>query len=1231
MAKNQRRWRMLTGLTCTVLGAMSLVGTADAASAAPEAAPAATVQPPPCPTTSGGTPLYLDTQYSFAERAADMVSCMTLEQKVDQLHTNSAPAIPSLGLQQYTYWSEGQHGVNTLGADDDNGGTTAGVHATSFPVNFATTMSWDPQLIYQETTAISSEERGFLDKKLWGVAQNNLGPSASDYGDLTYFAPTVNMDRDPRWGRTDEAFGEDPYLAAQMEEAYVDGYQGQTMTGQQLTPFLKVAATAKHYALYNEEYDRMADSSNTTDANIRDYYTAQFNALARNAHVAGEMTSYNAINGTPSVADTYTTNELDQRTYGFNGYITSDCGAIGTTYQNPPTGHDWAPPGWTTNSGGANAIWTNTTTGQQVSGAAGGQAFALRAGTDLNCPGTEETLPNIQQAIGAGILSQGVVDTDLTHVLTTRFETGEFNPSSQVAWTKITSSQIQSPAHQALAEKVAQNDIVLLQNNDVAGTHAPLLPADAAKQRHIVIVGNLAGTVTLGGYSGDPTLQVDAVQGITSAVQAANPGASVIYDSCGTSTTATGPAQCSPQTMTAIKSASMVVVFVGTDENIAREGLDRANLNMPGNYESMIDKVVKAGNPRMVLAIQSDGPIDISKIQQKFPAIVFSGYNGESQGTALAAALFGQQNPAGHLDFTWFKDTAQLPAISNYGLTPGETGGKGRTYMYFTGTPTYPFGYGLSYTTFAYNDFKVGPSTVSPNDSVSVSFNVTNTGHTPGATVAQLYVATPFTVPHVELPIRRLEGFRRTNVLAPGHSQHIKLTVPVASLSFWDEAALKQVVYNGPYTFGVGPNSADMAAQGNVAVKGYLTPRVQYVTVEPDQVIFNPGQTLNLTGANPWLAPDTDPALEQKHAPAANIVEAVDNNQAFVNLSQAHVTYYSSNPRVASVSKSGVMTAVGDGVTNINVTVNGVTGSTPIVVQQPFATNAPAIMTARTATTLTTALTNSGATTLHNAHETLAVPTGWKATATSPTRFTTVAAGQTATTNWQVTAPGGTLPGTYQFTGQATFYGPTGLDTADSQGQTTVPYGGLEYAFDNPGITDDTNPTPGNYDGAGRSFSAQALAAVGLTPGAKVSHDGLTFTWPNRTPGSVDNVVAGGQTINVSGSGSTLGILGAANNGTASGTLTVTYTDGSTQTFDLSLADWYANVAAPGTNILATLPYANSASGKDDHQVSLYGATLSLESGKTVAYVTLPDVSDGVASGQNAMHIFAMTVGTPTT
>lgn len=517
---------MRRGLPVRVLTVIACVA-ALTAFASPGRVAGATPESPGAP-----TPAYLDTRYSFAERAADLVSRMTLAEKVAQLRTNSAPAIPRLGVQRYTYWNEGQHGVNRLGANTNNGGVGGSVHATSFPTNFAASMSWDPDLIYRETTAISDEVRGFLDKSLWGVGQNNIGPDRNGYGSLTYWAPTVNLDRDPRWGRTDEGFGEDPYMVAQLAGAFVNGYQGQTRDGRPMSRYLKVAATAKHFALNNVENNRHTDSSDTTDANIRDYYTAPFRDLISDQRVSGLMTAYNRVNGTPAPADTYLVNALAQRTYGFTGYTTSDCGAVADIYQ--PGRHNWAPPGWSTTTEGGAAVWTNDATGQRLAGAAGGQAYALRAGTHLNCTGSDAVLPSIQEAIDAGVLDEGVVDEALTRVFTTRMHTGEFDPSGAVPYTAISRDVIESPEHAALAAEVATKSLVLLKNGSVSGTTAPLLPADPAGLDTVVIVGDLANTVTLGGYSGAPSVSVSAVQGITSAVRAANPDASVVFDACGT-------------------------------------------------------------------------------------------------------------------------------------------------------------------------------------------------------------------------------------------------------------------------------------------------------------------------------------------------------------------------------------------------------------------------------------------------------------------------------------------------------------------------------------------------------------------------------------------------------------------------------------------------------------------------------------------------------------------------
>ncbi|MBE1496005.1 beta-glucosidase-like glycosyl hydrolase [Amycolatopsis lexingtonensis] len=1177
-------------------------------------------------------PVYRDTHYSFAERAADLVSRMTLPEKVLQLHTNSAPAIPRLGVQQYTYWSEGQHGLNTLGANTNPGTATGGVHATSFPTNLASTMSWDPELVYQETTAISDEARGMLDKSLWGVAQNNIGPDKNGYGSLTYWAPTVNLDRDPRWGRTDEGFGEDPYLVAKMAGAFVNGYQGQTREGRPMTPYLKVAATAKHYALNDVENDRHADSSDTTDANIRDYYTAQFRDLIQDAHVSGLMTSYNAINGTPAPANTYTANELAQRTYGFDRYTTSDCGAVGDVYA--PGSHNWAPPGWTTTTANAATQWTNTATGQQVSGAAGGQAYALRAGTQLNCTGSEDTLANIQEAIKAGVLSEGVIDNALVHLFTMRMQTGEFDPADRVAYTKITKDQLQSAAHQALATKVADNSLVLLKNDRVPGAAAPLLPADPAKLGSVVVVGDLAGKVTLGDYSGEPALQVNAVQGITSALKAANPAATVTFDACGTSTGTTAAASCSAATTAAMKTADLVVVFAGTDTNVATEGRDRTGIAMPGNYDSLLDQVAAAGNPRTALAVQAGGAVSLDHAKSGYPAIVFSAYNGESQGTALADVLFGKQNPSGHLNFTWYADDTQLPDMKNYGLTPSQTGGLGRTYQYFTGTPAYSFGYGLSYTGFAYSHVHADAKTARADGKVTIGLDVTNTGRTPGATVAQLYAATAFSVPGVELPRQRLAGFKKTDVLAPGQTQHLSIPVRIADLSFWDEGKHRQVVYNGAYRFGVGADAAHLAGSATVAVTGAITPKTQYVTVQPDQVVFAPGQSIDLAGKNPWIADDTAQAAQ--HVPADHVVEAVNNDQSFVDLARKRVAYRSSDPRVAQVSRTGKVTLLAPGVATISVTVDGVTGSTPVVVKQPFTLSAPDRVQPGTTYTVTTTLPNpAGARPLRDVTLTLSVPAGWTAQATSPSTFPTVAAGQTVSTTWQVGVPASAQPGKFDVSAQATFTSANG--PGSSVDATTVilphpPYPSLAAAYNNVGVSDDATPGAGNFDGGNASFSAQALAAAtpSLTPGATFTHDGLTFTWPDVTPGSPDNVVAGGvaggQTITVSGTGHTLGLIGAGDYGSPTGTATVTYTDGTTESHSVSFADWWAN-AATGGDILTTVPYLNNSNGRLNQQVSLYYAPIPLQAGKTVQSVTLPDVSDGANAGTAAMHIFTLAIG----
>ena len=566
--------------------------------------------------------------------------------------------------------------------------------------------------------------------------------------------------------------------------------------------------------------------------------------------------------------------------------------------------------------------------------------------------------------------------------------------------------------------------------------------------------------------------------------------------------------------------------------------------------------------------------------------------------------------------------------MSNYGLAPSATGGLGRTYMYFTGTPTYPFGYGLSYTRFSFSNLRITPQAVSADDTVSASFDVKNTGAAAGSTVAQLYVRSP-RIAGVERPIKRLEGFEKTDVLQPGQTQTITMTVAARDLGFWNQPAARREVDDGTYQFELGYDSDNIADSQTVAVTGGLTSHVKYVTVEPPAVVYKPGDTVDLTAKNPWLKDDTNPASEQRNLRVTGdgIVEAVNDDGSFLDLSRASVTYVSSNPNVATVSTRGVMTAVAPGVATLRVTVGGVTGSTVVAVKQPLALSGPPVALPGSSFTETETLVNTGSDTLRSLDLGLTAPSGWTAVPGSSTSVSAVPAGGSAQVTWTVRPPLGAAPGRYGLEASATSETTRGESTVDSSADVALPYQSLAAAFNNAGVSDDANPASGNLDGGGRSYSMQALSAAGLTHSAVVTHDGLNFVWAGAAPGAPDNAVADGQAIPVTGRGTTLGFLGSGDYGTADGVGAIVYTDGSTQPFELTFADWWANRAARGGDILVTSPYVNTPSGKHQQPNNIYYAGVPLASGKTVQDVILPDVSQSPAVNQTAMHIFAVAIG----
>jgi beta-glucosidase len=507
--------------------------------------------------------------------------------------------------------------------------------------------------------------------------------------------------------------------------------------------------------------------------------------------------------------------------------------------------------------------------------------------------------------------------------------------------------------------------------------------------------------------------------------------------------------------------------------------------------------------------------------------------------------LFGKVDPSGHLPVTFPTDLSQVPA-STPSEFPGVNGqvqyseGVDVGYRYYDAkneTPLFPFGYGLSYTNFAFSHLVVTPQAVQNGTSnpgatscncngqsgrqVTVSATVTNTGKVAGSDVAQVYLGDPAVAGE---PPRQLKGFQKVS-LRPGQSTTVHFSLNGHDLSYWDDAANGWVLPDGRFTVGVGDSSAlaNLPLQGGFTVTRSVGAR--YATV---------------------------------HAPST----------------------------VAP-------------------------GSTA---------------------TVTTTVVNDGDYAMSGAKFTLDAPKGWTVTPAGPAP-SSVAPQQTVTASFHVTAPAGAAAGTDTLTGKVSFQSPGGgAGLVEASTTVAVPAASLAAAYDNTGISNNSDESAANYDGAGDSFSAQALAVgtpTPLTQGGQVTVGGTTFTWPDAAPGTPDNVIAAGQTVSLSGTGTDLGFLGASQNGTSTGTVTVNYTDGSSQSFALNMADWYSDAPATGNQIVTTTSSWNfQGSSLGAHPVSVYFASVPLASGKTVASVTLP--TQGSAGGVTAMHIFAMAAGSGT-
>ena len=934
--------------------------------------------------TEDKTPIYQNTNYSYEERAVDLVSRLTLEEKESLLGNNMA-AVPRLGVRQYNVWSEALHGV-LAGANP-----SVGLQGpTSYPNSVALGSSWDPQLLEREASAIADEARAIFQTGTKG---------------LTFWSPVVEPIRDPRWGRTGESYGEDPYLSAIMSGAYVRGLMGDD------PDYLKAVPCAKHYFANNSEFDRHVSSSNMDSRDMREFYLYPYKELIENDALPSIMSSYNAVNGVPTSASTLYLDTIARRTYGMKGYVTGDCAAIEDIY----TGHYY------------------------VETAEEATAAGLKAGVDSDCGSVYQRAAI--SALNKGLITMADIDRALVNVFTIRMRTGEFDPDPMVPYALYPTTTVNAERYQALAEEVATRTPVLLKDEIVSGTDRRALPIKASEIKSIAIIGPQADEVELGPYSGRPeeSSRISPFKGISDYLAARNPEVKVTLASGGSTKSksnllyiayfelhkadgtvtrhdATKFSACSegitvgsgmgteeqvrsiddgswtaydnidlmnvdkitigvnipteggiieahvdspsgnlvstleatkasgkrvggvygastpmeakvlrlgvnelktlylvykaPEddeidetVLKAARESDVAVVFVGTDENTATEEADRLTLDLPGNQVKLI-KAVAAQNKNTIVVMQTLGCVEVEEFKdlENIPGILWTGYNGQAQGPAIAKILFGDVTPGGKLNATWYKTVKDLPAITDYTLRGGE-GKNGRTLWYFTKPVSYEFGYGISYTTFEYSNFRINKNAITPSDKVTVSVDVKNTGSYDGDEVVQLYVSTPDSPASAQRPIKRLKGFQRVTIPV-GQTKTVKIDVDCEDLWFWDMDTDKIAYDSGRYVFEVGSSSKDIRGTLTATMNGSaFKPELKTVVADCGVSVLKVGET------------------------AQTSYTACMTDDAFVSLDQTKAVYRSNNDAVVSVDQNGKITAKGQGVATIivEVTVDGKT------------------------------------------------------------------------------------------------------------------------------------------------------------------------------------------------------------------------------------------------------------------------------------------------------------------
>ena len=700
--------------------------------------------------------IYSDLTKTFDERVDDLVNAMTLEEKVSQMSYIS-PAIERLGIPSNKWGNEALHGVARSGI------------ATVFPQAIGMGASFDQEMVFQVASVISDEARAKYHEAM--IKQHEYYFEGKD---LTFWSPNINIFRDPRWGRGQETYGEDPHLTGRLGVAFIKGMQGDD------PKYLKTAACAKHYAVHSgPEMLRHHFNAKVSLKDLRETYLPAFRDAVKEGKVEAVMGAYNRVNGEPACASKMLLEDILRKEWKFEGFVVSDFSAITDIYEY----HKF------------------------VETAEAAASIAVKRGCDLNLGKTPESL---KKAVEKGLITEEEINTAVRRLLKTRFKLGMFDSDEEVKYASIPFEKNDCEEHRELALEMAHKTIVLLKNED------NLLPLDKDKIKTIAVIGPNADNidVLLGNYNGTPSRYVTALEGIRNAV---DEGVKVYYaEGCDLTTTrdsfwGTPATHGFSEAISYAERSDVVIMCLGISPRIEGEEGDilltlnadykgdRPDLNLPGMQEQLLKEIHKTGKP-IILALFNGSPITINWAQENIPAIVECWYPGEEGGTALADVIFGKYNPAGRLPITFVKSVDQLPPFTDYSM-------KGRTYRYMQEEPLYPFGYGLSYSNFEYSGLKLDPQVVDIEElkELKVGVNIKNISNIAGEEVVQLYIKDIES--SVKVPKYELRGFKRI-YLEPQESKSIEFTITPRQLALINEEG-RCVLEPGEFKIYVGGQQPD--------------------------------------------------------------------------------------------------------------------------------------------------------------------------------------------------------------------------------------------------------------------------------------------------------------------------------------------------------------------------------------------------------------------------------------